>query len=83
MEVTVNLNDGTSQTFLPHDPYGGSPSFLGFVSNVPIASLSIDADDNTGFGFAWSTVDNLYVGNLIPAPASIALLGFAGLLRRR
>jgi hypothetical protein len=79
--VTVMTSDGQSHTWLPDDPYGGSPDFLGFTSNVPIISVTIDADDT--FQFAWSTVDHFYVGNLIPAPASIALLGLAGLLRRR
>ncbi len=75
--VTVNLSDGQSHTYTP----SSGTDFLGFTSAVPITSLSIDADDT--FQNAWSAVDHLYVGNLVPAPASIALLGAAGLLRRR
>ncbi len=75
VETTLILGDGTTHTFLPDDPYGAEPSFVGYISTVPIVNLAIDARDDSAYGAAWSTVDDLYVGSLIPAPTSIVLLG--------
>jgi hypothetical protein len=76
-ETIIGFDDGTEYSFFP----GSDMDFRGFVSDVPLSYIIIDAPD--GAGVAWPAMDHFYVGNLIPAPTSIALLGFAGLLRRR
>lgn len=73
-EMTLTLNDGTIVNFNGSD-------FAGFTSNVGITSLTIDADDT--FENAWSAIDDLWVGQVIPSPASFALLGMGGLLAGR
>jgi hypothetical protein len=77
-DVTVNLGDGSSIAFT-----GGG--FAGFTSNVAITSLIIDASDATLGAPAWPTVDSLIVGQVVPAPAGLAVLGAGALIafRRR
>jgi len=62
-------------------------SFLGFVSDGPITSLTVSAVQ-PGSGFVWPTVNNLVLATVVPEPETYALLlaGLAGmslLLRRR
>ncbi len=75
--VTVNLSNGDSASFNSTS----SADFRGFTSAVAIASLSIDAQETPSF--AWATLDNLYVGQEIPAPSSLALLGIGALAAAR
>jgi len=80
--VTIGLSDGTTYDFSP----GSDIEFRGFVSDVPIDYITIDAEDDLNTPvYRWSTMDHFYVGNAVPAPGSALLLGFAGVagLRRR
>ena len=78
MEIT--LSDGTFYTF---DAVSDT-DFVGFISDTPILSMTIEAPDVNDI-FAWPTMDHFYVGEQIPAPGVLALLGVAGLVggRRR
>ncbi len=53
-DITLTLDDGTAMTFGP----SSVDSFAGFVTEVPIVSLSIEAPDGSSFPAA----DNLIVG---------------------
>lgn len=75
--VTITTSDGQSSSFTS----AGPNSFRGFTSNVLITSIFIDAADTPAN--AWSTMDNLYVGQAIPAPGAMALLGLGGLAAAR
>lgn len=57
-------------------------SFLGFVSNGALTSVTISAVQPAG-GPLWPTVDNLVLA--VPTPGAVALFGLAGVagLRRR
>lgn len=77
--VAINLSDGTSVSFNSTS----ANDFRGFTSTQTITSLTIDALDVPGGAFAWSTLDNLYVGQAIPAPGAMALLGLGGLAAAR
>ncbi len=74
-DMTATLSDGTVVNF-------SSPGddFRGFTSDMTITSLTIDASDAAAN--AWATLDNLRVG-VIPAPGTMALLGFGGLAATR
>lgn len=74
--VAINLSDGTSVSFNATS----ANDFRGFTSNVTITSMTIDAID--GAAFAWTTMDNLYVG-AVPAPGALAVLGLGGLVAGR
>jgi hypothetical protein len=77
--ITINLSDGTNVSYTSTGP----SDFRGFIANVAITSIQIDAPDVPGN--AWATMDNLVVGAAIPAPGAAAVLGIAGLagIRRR
>jgi len=77
--VTVQLSDGTTEVFAS----SSAADFRGFTSLVPISSFSIDAGNTASGGPAWATLDNLYVGNAVPAPGAIAMFGLAGLAAGR
>ncbi len=72
-DVTVQLNDGTSTTI------NGS-AFRGFTSTAPITSVTL-TPVNVGVN-SWAQIDHVYVGQ-VPEPASLVLVGLAGLLIRR
>ena len=76
-EMTLTLSDGTIEVLTS----GGPIDFRGFTSNSVITSIFIDADDS--IQNAWSTLDNLIVGTMIPAPGSMALLGLGGIVAGR
>ena len=77
--MTVSLSDGTSVSYTSTGPN----DFRGFISDVAISSITIEAPD--GAAPFWATMDNLYVGAAVPAPGAAAVLGLAGLagVRRR
>lgn len=56
-DVTITLSDGTVETFTSTGP----ADFRGFVTAAPITSIQIDAPDVPVN--AWSTMDNLIVGD--------------------
>ena len=55
-DVTITLSDGTIETFTSTGP----TDFRGFVTLVPITSITIDAPDVPVA--AWATMDNLITG---------------------
>jgi hypothetical protein len=62
-------------------------SFLGFVSDSAITSLTVSAVQPSS-GFVWPAVNNLVLASVVPEPETYALLlaGLAGigmLVRRR
>lgn len=75
-EFILVLNDGTTV-----DRVMQSDSFEGFISSLPISSLSIYPQVDPTF----ATVNNLYVGTKLPEPtcAAVVILAGAGLLSRR
>jgi hypothetical protein len=87
--VTITLSDSTVVNFT------GNPTFYGFTSASPIASLSIASTTaTTSSQFAWPSVDDLYYGDFsarlqvnpndgtaVPTPAAAAAaLPLLGLL---
>jgi MYXO-CTERM domain-containing protein len=78
-DIVISLSDGTSVSYTSTGP----SDFRGFISDVAITNLTIDAPD--GLSPFWATMDNLTVGQAIPTPGAVALLGVAGLagVRRR
>lgn len=78
-DITISLSDGTNVSYTSTGPN----DFRGFISDVAITSMTIDAPE--GLGNAWATMDNLIVGAAVPAPGAVAVLGLAGLagIRRR
>lgn len=75
--VTVDLSNGESYDLV--DPNGSS--FFGWTGSEAITSITISAD--AGLTNAWPALDNFYVGQALPAPGALALLGLAGLAGRR
>ena len=77
--VNVMLDDGTLESFVSTS----ADDFRGFTSDQAIMSLTITAQSE--FDAVWSTLDNLYVGTMIPAPGGVALLlvSAAATVRRR
>jgi hypothetical protein len=77
--VTLNLSDGTSITYLP----GGTAEYRGFVSTVPITSLTMAVAPTSQY----NTLDNLTVGiaTVVPEPATYLMmaLGLTSLLMLR
>lgn len=75
--VSVQLNDGTVANLVG----ATDATFVGFVSNVPITSITMSTSD-------YDAVNDLYVGSLVvptPAamPAGLIALGAMTLRRRR
>jgi hypothetical protein len=84
-KVSLTLNDGTH-----YDVTGTAATpqpFVGFTTapNQFITSLTLTTQVNMG----WNTVNNLYVGKVVPAPGSLMVFAGTGLttlsllLRRR
>lgn len=80
VEVTATDADGTVMQTIVNAQVS---SFLGFVSNGALTSLTVRSIQPSA-GFLWPTVDNLVLA-AIPAPGAVALFGLAGVagLRRR
>lgn len=77
-QMVIDLSDGTSVSYNSTS----AADFRGFTSGVAITSITIDAVDPIA-GPAWAAVDNLTVGQVIPAPGAMALLGLGGLAAAR
>ena len=75
-DVTVELADGTSETMST----SSADAYFGFITDAPIDSMTISA---SGDGNVWPTMDNFTVGQAVPAPGALALLGLAGVAGRR
>jgi hypothetical protein len=73
--ITLNLSDGSSVTLT--NP--AASSFIGFMTEVPITSLVIAAE-NEGAPYKYPTADDLYVGSTVPEPSSAILVAAGGLL---
>lgn len=88
MLTATDLSGSVSQTIVN----ASTSSFLGFVSNSALLSLTVSAVQPSD-GFLWPTVDNLTLAraagptNPVPEPGSIALLlaglGIMAVLTRR
>jgi hypothetical protein len=78
-DINIALSDGTNVLYTSTGPN----DYRGFISDVAITSITIDAVD--GVTPFWATMDNLTVGAAVPAPGAFAVLGAAGLVgfRRR
>jgi hypothetical protein len=79
MDLTIWYDDGTSDTYSWDT--ANDTDFRGFGGTKPIAEFWIDAPE-VGEN-AWPTMDHFYVGEYVPAPGALALLGLAGLAGRR
>ena len=75
--VVIELSNGFIYDYVP----ASDTDFRGFVSDVALEWMTIDAPDDASY--YWSTMDHYYVGGVIPAPGVLALLGLAGLVRSR
>ena len=78
--VELERSDGTFLSFDPPDDI----VFRGFTTypSTPFVSMTIDAIDDA-FTNRWPTMDHFYVGDYIPAPSALALLGLGFVARRR
>jgi hypothetical protein len=83
--ITVTINDTTTSTVASSN----TGTFIGFVSDVPITSLTVTAGQ-TGGTFFWPTVNNFIVGSqptAVPEASSLGIVAFAcvggALVRRR
>lgn len=70
--LTLTLDDGSSLSF---QPTSWADAYRGFTSDVEIKSVTISGPGNS----LYAALDNLTVGNAVPEPASLALVGLAGL----
>lgn len=75
--LQLELSDGTFLDYVPSGP----TDFVGFVSDVPLDWIRIEAPDVVVS--AWATVDHFYIDS--PEPGSLALLAIGALvaIRRR
>ncbi|MBY0233842.1 MAG: PEP-CTERM sorting domain-containing protein [Burkholderiaceae bacterium] len=69
--LTLTLGDGSTFSFTPASLADG---YRGFTSDVDITSFTISGPGNS----LYASLDNLTVGNGVPEPASLALVGLAG-----
>ena len=80
--LLVQVNDGT-QFLVPANSNPGT--FVGFISDAPITTLTVTRFANGGTNDAFATVNDLTLGLLIPEPTTglFVLGGSACVLRRR
>ena len=74
-QTVIELSNGFIYDFVPVS----DTDFRGFVSTEPLDWMTIDCPDDASY--YWSTMDHYYIDS--PAPGALALLGLAGLMRRR
>jgi hypothetical protein len=81
--IHVELSDGTEEDYTSS---ASAYDFRGFISSVPITSLSVSVPGNphseTEDG-AYPTLDHVYVGTPEPATVAFLALGGIGMLARR
>ena len=74
-QVILELSNGFVYDYVP----ASDSEFVGFVADAPLDWINIDAPDDASY--YWSSMDHFYIDS--PAPGALALLGLAGLMRRR
>ncbi|UCD75313.1 MAG: hypothetical protein JSV91_00030 [Phycisphaerales bacterium] len=74
-QVVIELSNGFIYDFVP----ASQTDFRGFLSTDELFWMTIDAPDDASY--YWSSMDHFYIDS--PAPGALALLGLAGLMRRR
>jgi hypothetical protein len=74
-QVVIELSNGFVYDYVPIS----DTDFRGFMSTEPLEWMTIDCPDDSSY--YWSTMDHFYIDS--PAPGALALLGLAGLMRRR
>jgi hypothetical protein len=84
--VVLTATDGTTtRTVNLYDTV--ITTFLGFVSDNPLASVTLHSDGLPGGSAYWSTANNVTVGLPVPEPESYAMLvaglGLVGFMLRR
>lgn len=83
--VKDSFNNTLTQTFTLS---GSTSNFIGFLSDAPITSVAITANQPGGLNSLWPTIDNMTVAaTVVPEPGAIALmltsLGLLGVVARR
>lgn len=78
---TVTITDANGATWTLTGQTGSS--FFGFTSTVPIVSAAFNCPNLNDGVNRWVQMDHFYVGQIIPEPASLLLIGLAGLMLRR
>lgn len=68
--VILTLSDGTTETFETYDPENNM-TFRGFISDVPLKSIAIDAPDDPNAP-KWPTMDHFYVGGVLDSITTAA-----------
>jgi hypothetical protein len=81
--IHIALSDGTVQDYTSSTT---AYDFRGFISTVPITSLSVEVPGNphdVHYYGAYPTLDHVYVGTPEPATMAFLALGGIGMLARR
>lgn len=80
-DVTLSATDGSGT--VTHTIVGATTaSFVGFVSDGPLTSLTLVSVQPIG-GFLWPTANDFVLAQAVPAPGVMALVGVGGIVASR